>query len=102
MLVDAVSTPDSAVAALVASLPRPAVSAAVCTSRPHPAVWRRARRFRPTAANALAGIRDNASATTFVAPGRYSTSKSNSCRVKPHLWSLPVRLALVISHFKAA
>ncbi|KAE8995474.1 hypothetical protein PR003_g19887 [Phytophthora rubi] len=73
MLADAVSTPHYVVATLVASLPRPAVSAAVCTSRTHPVVWRRARRFRPTAANALAGIRDNASATTLVAPGRYST-----------------------------
>ncbi|GMF15653.1 unnamed protein product [Phytophthora fragariaefolia] len=37
---------------------------------------------RPTAARTAAGARDKASATTFVAPGQYSTAKSYSCSTR--------------------
>ncbi|KAE8960746.1 hypothetical protein PF004_g30489 [Phytophthora fragariae] len=66
-------------------------------------VRRRARLLRPRATKTCAatGARDSASATTFVLPGRYCTSKSNSCSVKDQRCNFPVRLGLVISHFNA-
>eukprot|EP00644_Phytophthora_capsici_P019665 jgi/Phyca11/133405/e_gw1.446.2.1 len=66
--------------------------------------FRRPFRLLPAAARTVYtnGARDNASATTFVFPGRYSTSKSYSCRVNAQRCSFPVRFELVINHFSAA
>eukprot|EP00644_Phytophthora_capsici_P018895 jgi/Phyca11/133094/e_gw1.320.5.1 len=66
--------------------------------------FRRFRFLRPTAASVFitTGALDNASATTFVLPGRYSTVKSYSCRMRAHRCSFPVKFELVISHFSAA
>eukprot|EP00644_Phytophthora_capsici_P008909 jgi/Phyca11/102039/e_gw1.6.414.1 len=53
-------------------------------------------------ARTTAGARESASATTFVAPDRYSMEKSYSCKVKDHRCNRPAKLGRVMSHFKAA
>ncbi|KAE9316917.1 hypothetical protein PF008_g18881 [Phytophthora fragariae] len=92
--------------ACTAELFVPAVAVTPVVAAPVVAAARcRARGRLPTAAKTFAvgvGALDSASATTFVVPGRYSTSKSNSCSVKAHQCSLPVKLALVINHLSAA
>ncbi|KAE9273418.1 hypothetical protein PF008_g29842 [Phytophthora fragariae] len=51
---------------------------------------------------ARTGALDRASATTLLAPGRYTTSKLYSCSCSDHRCSRPARSFDVINHFSAA
>ncbi|GMF37879.1 unnamed protein product [Phytophthora fragariaefolia] len=56
---------------------------------------------RPTPALTTAGVRDKASATTFVAPGRCSTASSYFCSTRGQRCRRPARFGRVMSQFKA-